>query len=113
MNNQKQRITRRGLKLRALAILLVVMTVSAILPVPVFAKTTYVITDGEEVMVHKTYESNVDKVLAAVGVELGNTDKYVTRPSWNRHDVTIQRAKNVIIDLLGERTALIFRKKLF
>lgn len=108
MSNQKRCVTRRGLKLRALAILLLVMTISAVLPMPVFAKTTYVITDGQEVTVHKTYESDVSKVLTDAGVELDHTDRYVTRPSWNRHDITIQRAKNVIIDLLGRRMELVF-----
>lgn len=108
LSNKKFEVTRRGLKLRALAIVLLVMTISAILPMPVFAKTTYVITDGHQVTVHKTYESDVSKVLTDAGVELEHTDKYVTRPSWNRHDITIQRAKNVVVDLLGQRMELVF-----
>lgn len=92
---------------RALAAATILTCMMMVLTVTVFAKTTYVITDGNTVTVHKSYETNPEKVLDHLGVQLGHTDKYVTQPSWGRHEITIQRAKNVTVELYGQTVSIV------
>ena len=88
MNNHNSLVTRQPPLVRAVVAATVLCCMVMVLTVTVFAKTTYVITDGDKVTVHKTYESDPEKVLGAAGVELGHTDQYVTQPNWGRHGQT-------------------------
>ena len=108
MNRIKSFAASQPLPVRIVAAAIMVCCMVSVLSVVAFAKTTYVITDGDQVLVHKTYESDPEKVLGAVGVELGHTDRYVTQPSWGRHEITVHRAKHITIDYLGEKMQLLF-----
>lgn len=67
----------------------------------VFAKTTYVITDGDEITVHSTFETNPAQVLTEAGVELNHKDTFVTEPGEGVAEITVQRGQQVTIDLFG------------
>lgn len=67
----------------------------------VFAKTTYVITDGDTVTVHTTFETNPAQVLSEAGVELDQKDTFVTEPGNGVSEITVQRGQQVTIDLFG------------
>lgn len=67
----------------------------------VLAKTTYVITDGDEVTIHTTYTTNPEDVLTEAGVELDHTDIIVTEPGDGVSEITVQRGQQVTIDLYG------------
>ena len=108
MNRIKSFAASQPLPVRIVAAAIMVCCMVSVLSVVAFAKTTYVITDGDQGLVHKTYESDPEKVLGAVGVELGHTDRYVTQPSWGRHEITVHRAKHITIDYLGEKMQLLF-----
>ena len=69
----------------------------------VLAKTTYVITDGDEVTVHSTFETNPAQVLTEAGVALDHIDTFVTEPGHGVSEITVQRGQNVTIDLFGEK----------
>ena len=57
---------RKSLLLRVAAVVLPVVVVLALLAPTAFAQTTYVITDGDAVTVHKTYASDPAKVLKSI-----------------------------------------------
>lgn len=82
---------------------LIVFCSVIILSQSVFAKTTYVITDGDQVTVHSTFETNPAHVLTEAGVELNHTDTYVTEPGQGVSEITVQRGQPLTIDLFGEK----------
>ena len=86
---------------------LIVFCSVLILSQSVFAKTTYVITDGDQVTVHSTFETNPVHVLTEAGVELNNTDTYVTEPGKGVSEITVQRGQQLTIDLFGEKMQVI------
>ena len=85
----------------AIVSLTIVCTVMA-LSQTVFAKTTYVITDGEQVKVHSTYASDPADVLDEAGFQLGDADTFVTEPGDGVSEITVRRGMNVTIDCCGE-----------
>lgn len=90
------------------AVLMLIVFCSVItLSQSVFAKTTYVITDGDQVTVHSTFETNPAQVLTEAGFELNHTDTFVTDSGEGVSEITVQRGQNVTIDLFGETVAAV------
>ena len=108
MSNNHSITASRSLLVRMVTAATIVCCMLMVLSGTAFAQTTYVITDGDRVTVHKTYESDPEKVLMGAGVEITHRDKYVTQPSWGRQEITVHRAKHVTIDLLGKQMELLF-----
>ena len=81
--------------------LVVVISVCALAPT-VFAKNTYVITDGDSVTVHTTYATDPAVVLDEAGLELSADDTYVTFTSDDVSEITVHRGQTVTIDHCGE-----------
>ena len=65
--------------LRLGAVALTLLLTTGLLSQAAFAQTTYVITDGDRVLVHTTYETDPAEVLSEAGLELG-ADDYITKP---------------------------------
>ncbi len=93
---------RKNLVIRSVALLLPVICLVALLTPVVFAKTTYVITDGAEVHIYESYATNPEDVLSKVGVELNPDDTYTTQPGNGVSEITVQRSQNVVIHNCGE-----------
>lgn len=108
MSKIKSFAARRPVLMRLAVAMVAIGCMALLLTVTVFAKTTYVITDGGNVTVHKTYETDPKKVLDHLGVDLSHTDRYETQPTWGRHQITIYRAKHVTVDHLGAIHSLVF-----
>lgn len=87
---------------RTAVMTLIVFCSVLVLSQSVFAKTTYVITDGDEVTVHSTFETNPAQVLTEAGVKLDHIDTFVTEAGDGVSEITVQRGQNVTIDLFGE-----------
>ncbi len=81
----------------ALCVVLLVVTLSQ----TALAQTTYVITDGEQVIHHTTYTSDPDKVLSEAGFTLGTDDFYITEATENGPEIRVQRVQNVTVNYCG------------
>lgn len=73
----------------------------------VFAKNTYVISDGEQVTIHTTFATDPTTVLTEAGVELEHHDVYTVSDSGHFSEITIQRGQRLYIELLGNTRQVI------
>lgn len=83
----------------AIAIMCIFSAVSFALPV--MARGTYVITDGDDVIVHTTLSRDTEKVLSEAGVKLGTSDTYTTQNTGNSLEVVISRSQSVAVSVDG------------
>jgi len=79
----------------AITILLAVL-VSGVVPT-VFARNTYVITDGDETKIYTTYTTDPAQVLDQAGIQLGADDTYTTVPGDGETEITVQRSRSISI----------------
>lgn len=93
--------TKKPWIVRTAALSLIVFCTVMILSQSVFAKTTYVITDGDQVTIHSTFETNPADVLTEAGVELNHKDTFVTESGNGVAEITVQRGQQVTLDLYG------------
>ncbi len=68
-----------------------------------FARNTYVITDGDRVVVHTTAATDPVVVLNEAGLLLGADDTYTTLPGLGVSEITITRNHTVNIDNCGQK----------
>lgn len=93
---------RRSLLMRIMAIgLLTSIVLSGVTPT-VFARNTYVITDGDQTTVYTTYATNPVHVLDQAGVELGEDDTYTTQAVDGVSEITVQRSQTITVYNCGE-----------
>ena len=93
---------KKSILLRVAAVLLPVVVLFALLAPTVFAQTTYVITDGDQVKVYTTYATDPAAVLDKAGVALGEEDIYTTQPGDGVSEITVQRLQNITVRYCGE-----------
>jgi len=77
------------------------------LSLTVFARTTYVITDGSRVMIHTTSATNPRTVLGEAGLELGSNDSYTTCEDRGVEQIHVQRGYAVTVDYYGRQMDVI------
>lgn len=94
---------RKSLLIRVAALALPLMTLLALLAPTVFAQTTYVITDGDQVKVYTTYATNPAAVLDRAGFELDEDDIYTTQPGDGVSEITVQRSQLITVNNCGEQ----------
>lgn len=82
---------------RILAVLLPVICIVLLLTQVAFAKNTYLINDGDYVVIHTTYATDPEEVLDEAGLELGEDDTYTTQSGIGMSEITIQRKQTVDI----------------
>lgn len=82
---------------RVLAVLLPVICIVLLLTQVAFAKNTYLISDGDYVLIHTTYATDPEEVLDEAGLELGEDDTYTTQNGIGMSEITIQRKQTVDI----------------
>jgi 3D (Asp-Asp-Asp) domain-containing protein len=87
---------------RAAALSLTIVCAVSALSQTVFAKNTYVITDGDQVKIHSTYTTDPADVLTEAGVLLDDVDTFVTEPGKGETEITIHRGMSVSIDCFGK-----------
>ena len=79
-NSNHFAVKRDSLLIRVVAMVLLVAAAVALLSQTVFAQTTYVITDGDRVVVHTSSATDPAAVLDEAGLELNQDDIYTTLP---------------------------------
>ncbi len=93
---------RKNLIIRLAALVVSVACVIALLAQTVFAKNTYVITDGDQVKVYSTYATDTAEVLSQAGIQLNADDTYTTQPGDGVSEITVQRSQSITVDHCGE-----------
>ncbi len=93
---------RKRRLIRTLSLVLPMVMLTALLSQTVFARNTYVITDGDRVRVHTTYASDPATVLDEVGVELSENDFYTTQQSGSVSEITVQRSQIITVVNCGK-----------
>ena len=88
--------------IRAISVLMIASCSLSVLSQSVFAKNTYVISDGSQVTIHSTYETDPTGVLNEAGVELDNIDIFTTQTNSGVSQIKIRRGQRVTINLFGE-----------
>lgn len=73
----------------------------------VFAKNTYVISDGTQVTVHTTFETDPYNVLMEAGVELDHIDTFTTETGSGVSEITVQRGRRLTVVLFGENLQVV------
>ncbi len=95
-------LKRKNMFIRLAALVISVACVVSLLAQTVFAKNTYVITDGDQVKVYSTYATNAEEVLVQAGVALDKDDTYTTQPGDGVSEITIQRSQTITVNNCGE-----------
>lgn len=88
--------------IRVVSLLLPIVCVVLLMSQVVFAKNTYLINDGDRVVVHTTYATDPMDVLNEAGLELGEDDTYTTQDGVGMSEITIQRKQTVEIVYSGK-----------
>lgn len=85
------------------AVLLPLICIVLLLTQVAFAKTTYRISDGDNVMLYATYTTDPEEILDEVGLELGEDDTFTTQDGIGVSQINIQRKQEVTVEC-GSRT---------
>ena len=89
-------------KLGTLLLAAAIICTLALLSQTAFAQNTYVITDGNQVKTHITYETDPATVLNEAGFKLDEDDTYTTMLGNGVYEITVRRSVTVYIDHCGE-----------
>lgn len=96
-------VKRKSILLRVAVLVLPMVILLALLAPTVFARTTYVITDGNQVRVYATFSTNPADVLDQAGFLLGEDDIYTTQPGDGVSEITIQRLQSISLNYCGQQ----------
>lgn len=86
---------RKTLLLRLAVVILTMIFTVGLLSQAAFARTTYVITDGDKVVIHTTYATDPAAVLTEVGLTLGDEDTFTAQPGQDVSEITVNRLQLV------------------
>lgn len=96
MQERKYNAVKRKIPFIRVAVLLVPLIV-LLLSQTVFAQNTYVITDGDRVLVYTSSATDPAAVLNEAGLALGADDTYTTQAGIGVSEITVQRSQTVSI----------------
>ncbi len=91
---------------RLIAIVVMSTVLLGLMSLTVFAQNNYIITDGDNVTVHKSYSSDPDVVLDEVGIELSEEDTYTTTYNDGVNLIDIQRMQMVTVNNQGKPSVI-------
>ena len=95
-------IEKKELCIRALTGAAVAVASVGVLAMMLFSNTTYMISDGENTVRHRSGETAVEAVLAEAGMELGSGDLYTLEEGFLRSNISIRRAADMTVTYYGE-----------
>ena len=95
-------LERKNLFIRVAALVIVPLVVVLLLSQPVFAETTYVITDGSRVLVYTTTATDPEAILDEAGLALGADDTYTIQANDGSSEITVQRGQAISIHYYGK-----------
>ncbi len=102
MQERKQDMVKRKNPFIRIAVLVIPMVVLLLLSQTVLAQNTYVITDGNRVLVHTSSATDPAAVLTEAGLALGADDTYTTQTGIGISEITVQRSHVVTVDNCGK-----------
>ena len=85
-----------------LAVLVIPLVMLLFFSQTAFAQNTYVITDGDRVMVYTSAATDPAAVLTEAGLTLGADDTYTTQSGSGISEITVQRSQMVSVYYGGE-----------
>lgn len=85
-----------------LAVLVIPLVMLLFFSQTAFAQNTYVITDGDRVMVYTSAATDPAAVLTEAGLTLGADDTYTTQSGSGISEITVQRSQLVSVSYGGE-----------
>lgn len=88
---------RRSVFLRTVLLALPVVFLLTLLSQNVFAENTFVITDGDQVIVHTSYATDPAEVLDEAGVKVDGDVYITTQTEDGVYDITVQRKDTVTV----------------
>lgn len=108
MGRAKRYPAKRNMKpIRTVLILIPILTVLVMfLSVRVFAKNTYVITDGSRTFTYSTFATDPGRVLNEAGLELDENDTYTTHTDAGTSAITVRRNQSITIAQHGKNVTV-------
>lgn len=89
--------------IRMAALVLTAVLLLLLLSQTAFAQNTYVITDGDQVLVHTSSATDPAAVLNEAGLALGADDTYTTQPGIGVSEITVRRSQSVTVSNNGSQ----------
>ena len=106
MQRSTQHPRRRAWLRRLIVVAVLAAAVGALLSQTVFAQTSYIITDGDRVTVHRPYSSDPYEVLTEAGIELEEEDTYETGYADGMNQITVRRMQMVTVINRGAQSVI-------
>lgn len=106
MQRSTQHPRRRAWLRRLIVVAVLAAAVGALLSQTVFAQTSYIITDGDRVTVHRSYSSDPYEVLTEAGIELEEEDTYETGYAYGMNQITVRRMQMVTVINRGAQSVI-------
>ena len=92
---------------RGLSILLLLALTLGVFSQSALARNTYVITDGDKVVVHTSFATDPTDVLQELGMSLGESDTVTTKPEEDGvSEIVVSRSNAVTLDDRGQIHAI-------
>lgn len=100
-------VDRKGsVLLRLVVVVLPVVLLLTLLSQPVLAQNTFVITDGDEVIVHTSFATDPAEALSEAGIEVDHDEYSAEQTEDGVYDITVQRNNTVSVVYGGEMTQI-------
>ena len=101
MQRSTQHPRRRAWLRRLIVVAVLAAAVGALL-----SQTSYIITDGDRVTVHRSYSSDPYEVLTEAGIELEEEDTYETGYADGMNQITVRRMQMVTVINRGAQSVI-------
>ena len=102
MQERKHNVVKRKMSIVRMAMLAIPLALLLLLSQTAFAQNTYVITDGDRVVVYTSSATDPAAVLDEAGLALGADDTYTTQAGIGISEIKVQRSVAVTVDHCGE-----------
>ena len=102
MQERKHNVVKRKKSIVRMAVLAIPLVLLLLLSQTAFAQNTYVITDGDRVVVYTSSATDPAAVLDEAGLALGADDTYTTQAGIGISEIKVQRSVAVSVDYGGE-----------
>ena len=97
MQERKDHVQKRKSVFIRMAVMVIPLVLLLLLSQTAFAQNTYVITDGNRVLVHTSYVTDPAAVLTEAGLALSADDTYTTQVGDGVSEITVCRAHTVSV----------------
>ena len=95
---------KRSMLLRLVVLVLPIVFLVTLLSQTVLAQNTFVITDGDAVVVHTSYATDPAQALTEAGIDVDQDEYSVTQNNEGGYDITVQRNDAVTVTYGGQTT---------